>query len=1141
MRFLASKAPPKFIFMNAVQKVFKVRRNYNRWVANETLEDYALRFTAKSARRWSSIQVSGTALGAITFLALEAIGGTITLNHGFTNAVLAIGIVSLILCLVAFPICYHAATQGVDIDLLTRGAGFGYLGSTITSLIYASFTFIFFALEAAILSFALELTLGLPLVYGYIISSLIVIPLVTHGITFISRFQSWTQPIWVFLQIAALTSIAIQAEDALQLWSNYVPDNGVQGFNLMAFGAASIVLFSLIAQIGEQVDFLRFLPERKKNDWRWWVAVVSAGPGWVFIGAFKLLVGSLLAVIALNHGTSFENAADPNHMYMTAFLMITPHQQVAVWCTCIFVVLSQLKINVTNAYAGSIAWSNFFSRLTHSHPGRVVWMVFNVSIALILMEFGIYRVLEQILGAYAIVAVAWLGSITADLIINKPLKLRPQSFEFKRAHLYDINPVGLMSMLGACSLGFSAYAGFLGDAAKALASFIALGSTFVICPIVAVWTKGKYYIARQSQTLPSKHACSVCEHTFEREDLAHCPVYDGVICSLCCSLDSRCEDKCKTDSRFADQLRNLLEKYFPNFLQPYFHSRLGHFLSVFIFTNIIVAALMALIYMQISTDSTVDDAVIARALTQVYVVLFIVSGIGSWMFALVHDSRRVAQEETKHQTQLLMAEIAAHSETDFALQQAKESAEAANLAKSRYLTGISHELRTPLNAIMGYAQLLENDPSMPQKRRPALAIMRRSSEYLTDLIEGLLDISRIEAGKLQLSRNKILFDVLVDQIADMFAMQAKAKHLKFVYERDSNIPKYVISDEKRLRQILINLLSNAVKYTQEGCITFSVGYRNQVARFSVKDTGVGISAENHDKIFKPFERILQPDEHQVSGTGLGLTITRLLIDIMGGDLALKSGLNNGSEFLVTLMLTTPNSLETEQSGNLAATQINGLGVTIGVVDDEPSHRQLMRDILVPQDFDVITWSNGKACLEDLQKAQNRVDIFILDVSMPHMSGWELATKIRSQFPYTKIIIVSANAAEPKKNEQLFQLIDGYIVKPVQFKPLFELLQQLISSHNCTTTIVRDSLVETKLIAKSSAAGNTTINYCEAIHPVDDSSMTISQIISNAKIGNLNKVLELIEASNLSTPLSNELHLLAKDFKFDAIIQLLSKR
>src|SRR5712672_2682547 len=207
--------------MTAHQRIVRVRRNYNKWVANQTLEDYALRFTAKSARKWSSLRVANTAIGAISFLALEAIGGAITVNYGVANAASAILVVGGLIFLTGLPIAYYAATYGVDIDLLTRGAGFGYLGSTITSLIYASFTFLFFAIEAAIMSLALEMCFGVPLFAGYVLSSLIVIPLVTHGITFISRFQLWTQPIWLTLHLIPFVFIAVADGASFRRWTAF--------------------------------------------------------------------------------------------------------------------------------------------------------------------------------------------------------------------------------------------------------------------------------------------------------------------------------------------------------------------------------------------------------------------------------------------------------------------------------------------------------------------------------------------------------------------------------------------------------------------------------------------------------------------------------------------------------------------------------------------------------------------------------------------------------------------------------------------------------------------------------------------------------------------------------------------------------
>ena len=1033
--------------MNAQQKVFRVRRNYNQWVANQTLEDYALRFTAKGARRWSAARVSNTALGAISFLALEAIGGAITLSYGFSNAVAAIMVVGFIIFITGIPISYHAAKQGTDIDLLTRGAGFGYIGSTVTSLIYASFTFIFFALEAAILALALELTLDIPLSIGYIISALMVIPLVTHGITLISRFQVWTQPVWVVLQLIPLACIAYQSEEAFRLWVDYqpaaLPENisgPHSGFNILAFGAASAVVFSLIAQIGEQVDFLRFLPHREKPGFRWWFAMLSAGPGWIIVGVLKILVGSFLAVLALSHGYDATEATDPNRMYLTAFNYMTQSPEFNLVLLGVFVIVSQLKINVTNAYAGSIAWSNFFSRLTHNHPGRVVWLVFNVMIALLLMEIGIYRVLEEILGSYSIVALAWVGTIVADLTINRPLGLRPRTMEFKRAHLYDINPVGVGSMVIASILGFMCHLGLLGETLKALASFVALSITFITAPALAWITGGKYYIAREPVFFPSKDKleCCICNHHFEPEDMTHCPAYAGNICSLCCSLDGRCQDMCKTGSRYSDQLINALGLIIPHSWVKLLNTRTGHFIGLFLLTSMVISSVLLLVYFQITADDDVATGTIAHALTNVFFILLIVFGVVSWMFTLAHDSRVVAQEESDHQTKLLMAEIEAHKQTDRELQQAKEMAEAANLAKSRYLTGISHELRSPLNAIMGYAQLLEKDASIPEQRRDALSIIRRSSEHLADLIEGLLDISRIEAGRLDLARKDVNLTALLDQLVSMFRMQANNKGIELHYEKLSPLPEYVKTDEKRLRQILINLLSNAVKYTVKGKVTFTVSYRNQVAEFSIKDTGIGIPEQELERIFRPFERIREPGQPFVAGTGLGLTITRLLIDIMGGNIEVTSTPGKGSEFTATLMLSSTSPMAvTDRERIIVGYQ--GEPRPIFVVDDDPSHRGILQEMLSPLGFPIIQAQDGAECLDMLRHCQFQPRIFLLDISMPGMSGWELADAIREQLPEACILMISANAntqspQDPPPN-------NGYLIKPVKREDLLLQLER----------------------------------------------------------------------------------------------------
>ena len=684
--------------MSGRQRIAPVRRDYNRWVANQTLEDFALRFTAKSARRWSPLRVAQTAIGAVSFLALEAIGGTVTLSAGFPTAVVAIGVVSFVIMLTAIPISYHAARAGLDIDLLTRGAGFGYIGSTITSLIYATFTFIFFAVEAAIMATALELCFGIPVWLGYVVSSIVVIPLVAYGVTAISRFQLWTQPLWIVLNLLPFGFILAQDRDAVLRWTHFGGlDRGAgEGFGLLAFGAASGVLFSLVAQVGEQVDFLRFLPAHGPRRVQWYAAMLGAGPGWMLPGSMKILAGSFLACLALQAGISPSDAVDPTHMYRTAFAYVTDSAAMAIALTGVFVVVSQLKINVTNSYAGSIAWSNFFSRLTHSHPGRIVWLVFNVGIALLLMELGIYKTLERTLSLYALVAVSWVGAVVGDLVIAKPLGLSPKHIEFKRAHLYDVNPVGVGAMLLAIVAGLTAMSGVFGQIVAAFAAYLSLATAVISAPVIAWATAGRYYLARKARRNWSDFAtrrCIVCENTFETEDTAHCPAYSGAICSLCCSLDARCHDLCKPHGRLGAQTQFVARRLLSPGLVTGLQSSFGRFLGILSLLAVSIGLIFVFVYLEAATGAPLQTSLILRTLSGAFFILLIVAGIVAWLLVLARDSRQLALEESSRQTTLLLQEITAHRRTDAALQRAKEVAEAANSAKKPLCR--CHQSRVP--------------------------------------------------------------------------------------------------------------------------------------------------------------------------------------------------------------------------------------------------------------------------------------------------------------------------------------------------------------------------------------------------------------------------------------------------------------
>jgi purine-cytosine permease-like protein len=558
------------------------RRQYNAWVADETMEDYALRYAPRSFRKWSEWRIANTALGSLSFLIMEAIGAVIVVNYGFTNAMWAILVVGLIVFLTGIPIAWHAARYGLDIDLLTRGAGFGYLGSTITSITYVIFTFIFFALEAAIMAMALQMLKGWPLPVCYALSSLIILPLVIRGVTFISRLQTWTQPLCLFLLILPFVWFALSRPWLFRDFVEFTGSHPGGGFHPAMFGAAAAVVFPLIVQIAEQVDYLRFMPPPKPGkQWRWWAALLSAGPGWIVPGMLKMAGGAFLAYVAMQYATPQQQAMEPAHMFLVAFKEIFGESGVAVAVTILFVMISQIKINVTNAYAGSLAWSNFFVRLARSHPGRVVWLTFNIFIATLLMALGIFDAFERVLGFYGVIATAWIGALVADLVINKPLGLSPPGIEFRRGYLYDFN-IGLCAMLLAIFVGSLLHSGALGETAKAFTSFIVLGMALVFSPLLAWATQGRYYLARRPETLwrPGETIrCSACGHVFEAEDMVYCPILKAPVCSLCCALETDCHDRCKGEANAAEQLHSLWNVILPCAKAIRFNSRIVLYLA----------------------------------------------------------------------------------------------------------------------------------------------------------------------------------------------------------------------------------------------------------------------------------------------------------------------------------------------------------------------------------------------------------------------------------------------------------------------------------------------------------------------------------------------------------------------------------
>jgi len=1026
------------------QNISKIRRDYNSWVADESLEDYALRFAPRSFRKWTEFQVANTAFGSTSFLVLEAIGGFLSINYGFTNAFWAILVVGVVIFITSFPISYYAARYNIDIDLLTRSAGFGYIGSTVTSLIYASFTFTLFALEASIMSLALELYFHIPIALAHVISAVIVIPLVTFGITMISRLAQWTLPIWLLLLIAPYIAVAMTEPDALLTVNAYFQIAGSgQGFNWLLFGSAATVAFSMVAQIGEQVDFLRFMPEKTAhNRFRWWFATISAGPGWVIFGMARQLGGALLAHLAVRHGVAPEHAHEPTQMYLIAYNELFDNPRLALAATTLFVVISQVKINVTNAYAGSLAWSNFFSRITHSHPGRVIWLLFNVLIALLLMEFGVFGALEKVLGLFSNMSIAWISAVAAELLINKPLGLSPKLIEFKRAYLPDLNPVGIIATLCASVISILAYIGLFGDVARAFSAFIALGLAFALVPAIAYFTGHSHYLARDrnEKNRASHNQCCICENDFEHEDIAYCPAYDGSICSLCCTLDARCLDACKPGSRLDDYLELFAKGFLPSRMPLALRLRLLRFTLLFLFLSILTGIFTGIIYYE---DLLAAEAylpafnLLLENFVKIYASLLVFIGLCTWWLILNDESRRVAHEETAKQTQLLLMEIDEHKRTDAKLAQALKMADTANSAKSRFLSNMSHEIRTPLNSIIGYSYILHKDPTIPEHRRQAVDTLKRSGEHLSALIEDILDIARIEARKFELNYEPVEFHGFIEHLVRLYKAQAEDKGLSFRCQILNTLPQRVRADEKRVGQILINILSNAVKFTQSGEILVRIGYSAGVATIQVSDTGIGIDEEQLQNIFQPFTRLNKTTGNAVSGSGLGLTISKILAEIMGGELAVTSVPGTGSTFTVRLLLPNLGACpEPGQHDNI--TGYHGRRKKILVVDDQPEHRDVIVSILEPLGFIMHAAGSGEDCL--LKAAEYSPDLVLLDLAMPGIDGAETATRLRNSGLMMPIIVLSANAYPSDRLAAINAGCNDFLAKPIQVQALLNKLK-----------------------------------------------------------------------------------------------------
>jgi signal transduction histidine kinase/CheY-like chemotaxis protein len=372
---------------------------------------------------------------------------------------------------------------------------------------------------------------------------------------------------------------------------------------------------------------------------------------------------------------------------------------------------------------------------------------------------------------------------------------------------------------------------------------------------------------------------------------------------------------------------------------------------------------------------------------------------------------------------------------------ARDAANAANQAKSVFLANMSHEIRTPMNAVLGFAQLLERDASLSPSARARVSTIMKSGEYLLSIINEVLEMSRIEAGRVELRPEPVDLHNLLDDLVAMFGLRAGEKGLSLTLDRAADVPRYIMADLGKLRQILINLLSNAVKYTQHGSIVVHVRpATHERIVIEVQDTGIGISGDEQKKLFQPFERT-RSGEQTAGGTGLGLAISRNYAHLMSGGITIESRAGEGScfrfEFLAPPTAQVP--ISTEPSRRITGLSPGQGEIRVLVVDDLPANRELLREMLAPLGFVVDEACDGPQAISKANSILPR--IILIDLVMPGMNGIEATRIVRKTLPgeSTVIIGLSASAFEEEKRAFLDAGLNAFIAKPFREQELFDAL------------------------------------------------------------------------------------------------------
>lgn len=471
--------------------------------------------------------------------------------------------------------------------------------------------------------------------------------------------------------------------------------------------------------------------------------------------------------------------------------------------------------------------------------------------------------------------------------------------------------------------------------------------------------------------------------------------------------------------------------------------------------------------------------------------------------------------------------------------QAEDAATAANQAKSTFLANMSHELRTPLNVILGFSQLMGQSPYLPPEQQEHLSIITRSGEHLLTLINQLLDLAKIEAGRTTLNETAFDLHYLLNDLQNMFRLKADSKGLQLLFDRTLDVPQYVRTDEVKLRQVLINLLSNAIKFTKTGGVSLKVKSKPEqqtTITFEIEDTGSGIAQEELDKLFQPFVQTKTGQQLQ-EGTGLGLTIARSFVQLMGGEITVSSWVDKGSVFKFDIKLSVPETADIKNQQpirRVLALEPNQLSYRILIADDALENRQLLTKLLSPFDFELWEASNGIEAIKIWEKYCPH--LIFMDMRMPMMDGYEATKQIRQRernredFPAkirqsTAIVALTAHSLEKERTTAFRVGCDDFIHKPFREADIFDALHKHIG--------VRFVYAESTAASTETKVAILTPEAIAALPP--DLVANLRQAIYNLDVELIQTLIAQI--SELNQPLATAIASLAKDFKYRQLLDL----